>query len=571
MKKYLIESKKLFVINIFFVVIDSSLYTFLAFLIKDLIDAGISKNIENFTNIMLISIFFIAILLISSYLREIFFAKYIQDSMTILRYDIFSSIMNKDKKNFHDKNTSYYISLINNDLELIQRGYFLNFLNIIQAIFSFLIATLGLLKLNTFIAIFVLIISIIPIIVPYIFKTKLSRLKKTFSDSLSSTTKITKDFLLGFDTIKSFNFKNEVLKKYSEYNHNIEQSRYHFSSFNAIVNLIISLFSYLSYFLVLGIGTYLVIKNKTTVGTFVATIQLMEYISAPVANISYIIADFKSVKLIGNKIIKIIDQPTPKNLGSKKNNFINSVEFKNVSFSYNQQHFALKNISFKIFKGQKIAIMGKSGSGKSTLINLLLKYYDNYTGNILIDDINIKNINSESIYNLISVIHQDIFLFDTSLKNNITLFKNYSEQSIKKVISMCNLQDLVYSLEDNINSNIGENGYTISGGEKQRISISRALIRKSPILISDEATNSLDNKTSYLIENSLLNMPDLTLISITHKFSKQLLEKYDLIIVLKDSNIVEIGPFNKLISNKSYFYELYSLTESKKLANTSTS
>ncbi|WP_050069736.1 ABC transporter ATP-binding protein [Anaerosalibacter massiliensis] len=571
MKKYLIKSKKLFIINVLFVIIDSSLYTFIAFLIKDLIDTSINKNMERFTNIALISIFFIIILLISSYLREIFFAKYIQYNMTVLRYDIFSKIINRNKENFHGKNTSHYISLINNDLELIQRGYFLNFLNIIQAILSFFIATLGLLKLNTIIAVFILIISTIPIIVPYIFNNKLSTLKKSFSDSLSSLMKITKDFLLGFETIKSFNLQNTILCKYNKHNSNMEQSRYNFFSLNAMVNLIINLFSYLSYFIVLGIGTYLVIKDKTTVGTFVATIQLMEFISGPITNISYIIADFKSMLLIGNKIIKVVDENTLEDLGLKKNSFVNSIEFKNISFSYNQQNLALKNISFKIVKGQKVAIVGKSGCGKSTLINLLLKYYDNYTGDIFIDNINIKNINSESIHNLISVIHQDVFMFDTSFKNNLTLFKNYSEQDINKVINVCKLYGLVNNLQNGINSNIGENGYAISGGEKQRISIARALIRKSPILILDEATNSLDNKTSYLIENSLLNISDLTLISITHKFSKQLLEKYDLIIVLKDSNIVEIGPFNKLMNNKNYFYELYSLTESKKPANINTS
>ncbi|WP_257490295.1 ABC transporter ATP-binding protein [Anaerosalibacter massiliensis] len=543
----------------------------MAFLIKDLIDTSINKNTERFTNIALISIFFIIILLISSYLREIFFAKYIQYNMTVLRYDIFSKIINRNKENFHGKNTSHYISLINNDLELIQRGYFLNFLNIIQAILSFFIATLGLLKLNTIIAVFILIISTIPIIVPYIFNNKLSTLKKSFSDSLSSLMKITKDFLLGFETIKSFNLQNTILCKYNKHNSNMEQSRYNFFSLNAMVNLIINLFSYLSYFIVLGIGTYLVIKDKTTVGTFVATIQLMEFISGPITNISYIIADFKSMLLIGNKIIKVVDENTLEDLGLKKNSFVNSIEFKNISFSYNQQNLALKNISFKIVKGQKVAIVGKSGCGKSTLINLLLKYYDNYTGDIFIDNINIKNINSESIHNLISVIHQDVFMFDTSFKNNLTLFKNYSEQDINKVINICKLYGLVNNLQNGINSNIGENGYAISGGEKQRISIARALIRKSPILILDEATNSLDNKTSYLIENSLLNISDLTLISITHKFSKQLLEKYDLIIVLKDSNIVEIGPFNKLMNNKNYFYELYSLTESKKPANINTS
>ena len=565
MKRYLLKSKKLFLINVFFVVLDSFLYTTLVFVIKELIDISVSKELTKFPKVLTFAIIYILLILTTTYFRKIFLAKYIKFNVSTLRNDVFKKLISRNKKDFCSENTANYISIINNDIEILQRNYFYNFLIILQAICSFIIACVGLFKLNIYIAIAILTLSMLPVAVPYIFAKKLAILKKSYSDNFSQFIRIAKDFLSGFEVIKSFNIQNKIYSKYNQINNELENSRYNFSKFNARTGFVVDAFSYAAQFAAYGIGTYLIIKDKTTIGTFVAAIQLMEFISAPVRNISGIIGSFKSVKLISKKVLNILDEKTPEEKGIHKNSFDHSIEFKDVSFSYIDGKETLKNISFRINKGEKYAIVGKSGSGKSTILKLLLKYYDEYTGEILIDELNNKHIDSSSIYNLISVIQQDVFMFDTTIKENIALFENYETDTLNRIFKNAGISDFINSLEHKENSHIGENGSSISGGEKQRVALARAFIRNTPILALDEATASLDNETSFTIEKSLLKMKEITLLVVTHKLSEQLLKEYDKIIVLKDGLIEEMGTFHNLINNKGYFYNLFTLEELTKV------
>ncbi|WP_415340233.1 ATP-binding cassette domain-containing protein, partial [Clostridium perfringens] len=201
-----------------------------------------------------------------------------------------------------------------------------------------------------------------------------------------------------------------------------------------------------------------------------------------------------------------------------------------------------------------------SGSGKSTIIKLLLNYYNDFDGEITIDNISSKDIKPSSLYKMISIIHQNVFMFDGSIKDNITLFENFDELKVEEAIKFSGLNSLVNSLDNGYNSSVGENGQNISGGEKQRIAIARSIIRKTPILVLDEATSSLDNETGYNIENSILSIPKLTCLVITHKLIKDLLIKYDGIIVIQNGTVVEFGNFDELIDMKGYFYSLYNIS-----------
>ncbi len=557
MIRYILKSKVLFGANVLIVLIDSFLCTSFAFVIKNLIDISTTKRLNEFPRAILFSFIYIIFIVLTGYFKSIFLAKYIKDNTANLRDDLFNKLLLKNKQDFSSENTGNYISIINNDVDILQRCYFSNIIFILQALFSFVIASLGLFKLNIYIAISILSLSLIPVAVPYLFTKKLSSFKKSYSDSLSSFIKAAKDYLSGFEVIKSYNSQERIFSKFSKINNFVEISRYKVSKNNADMNLIVELFSYAAHFSALGIGTLLLINDKTTVGTFVAAIQLMEFINAPVKNISYIIGSLRSTKLIIKKVIGILDEKTTGDMGLLKNSFDNSIEFKEVSFLYGGKKEALKNISFKINKGEKLLIVGKSGSGKSTLLKLLLRYYDDFDGDILIDGLNIKDISSSSLYRLISTMQQDIFIFDSSIRDNITLFEDYPNDDFDRAVFKSGLSEFINSLESKENSNIRENGCNVSGGEKQRISMARSLIRNTPILVLDEATASLDNDTSLKIENTLLSIPNITLIIVSHRFSEPLLKGCDKIIVLDNGEIVESGKFSDLMSLQGYFYDLY--------------
>nr|WP_276537048.1 ABC transporter ATP-binding protein [Anaerosalibacter massiliensis] len=286
----------------------------------------------------------------------------------------------------------------------------------------------------------------------------------------------------------------------------------------------------------------------------------MNNIKFPIITISSKFNILKGSKPIIDKIEKILNSEKSSDKLIEKNEFNDNIFFKNVSFSYKDDRKILRNVSFTIKKNKKYAIIGPSGSGKSTILKLLLGYFDNFDGEIFIDDINMKLISKEYIYRLISVIQQDIYMFDSSIEENIKLFGEYSNEELKRAIKLSGLEPLIDKLNGEIKTKVGENGSNLSGGEKQRVSIARSIIKNTPIMILDEATSSLDKQTALNIENSILSLKNTTCIVVTHKLNENILKKYDEIIFIKEGEICEIGSFNQLMDNKKNFYDFYSST-----------
>lgn len=218
----------------------------------------------------------------------------------------------------------------------------------------------------------------------------------------------------------------------------------------------------------------------------------------------------------------------------------------------------LTGIDCLIEKGKKYVIVGKSGCGKSTLIKLLSGYYSAYTGEILYDDKELHMLDKDNVVQLSSIIHQNIYMFDETIYDNICLHENYPEKKIEKVIEESGLTEFISELPTGLQYQVGENGSNLSGGQKQRIAVARALIRNKPILILDEGTSAIDMQTAYDIENRLLKMEDLTLITITHHLEKDLLDKYDEVFYMENGSIKERGSFKQLISISSCFAEFFS-------------
>ena len=239
--------------------------------------------------------------------------------------------------------------------------------------------------------------------------------------------------------------------------------------------------------------------------------------------------------------------------------FNECIEFKNVSFKYDQSS-VLKNISLKINKGEMIAIVGASGSGKSTLVNLIPRFYDQMSGKITIDRIDISNLSRLNIRSLIGIVSQESILFNSSIKENIVLGNSDSGSNDKLLnsLSIANANEFINEFQENINYNVGDNGSNLSGGQKQRIAIARAVYSSSPILILDEATSSLDSKSEKLVQNAIDKlMINKTSIVIAHRLST--IQNADKIIVLDKGEIIEEGSHNELIKNNSIYKKLISL------------
>lgn len=457
---------------------------------------------------------------------------------------------------------SEFISLINNDVKLIEENYIKSFICIAKDILLFVMSLFLLLRINIYLTIVIVLIGWLPIFIPLLLNKKNQRLKETYSKNLEIFLEKIREVSQGFEVIKSFNIEHKITNLIYADNTNLENAKFKSSSFEGMLRATSIVTGFTMFFINLLISGYFVLKGDITIGSMIAAVQLMNYIVNPLVSISQYTTRIKSVsKLIykiEEKLLNKINTIDNHNLITEPINFEKSITIENLSYSYDNVRETLTNINLKIEKGKKYALVGESGCGKTTLLKILLNEINDYTGKVTIDNIDIQQIHPKILYDNITFIHQKIFMFKDTIKNNICLYNNFSDEQINLSIKQAGLSKTIQKHTNGYNTLIGEDGISLSGGEVQRVAIARSLIKNSQILLVDEATSALDNLTARAIENSLINL-NQTVLSITHQLDKDILNKYDEIIVMKDGKIIEIGTFNDLVNRKGYFYYMYSM------------
>ena len=557
--KYLFKYKLLFFTRVLTISLAALSVICFDFMMGFIVDIFSNGETEKFVPIILASIFLIILLFVTEYIDGYVMSSYIKNTVNYLRCDIFTKILNKDMKDFSLDNSGKYISILYNDIKIIEDSLLNNIFLVISSFISFIISLLFLFSISPSIVIFIVIFGILGFVIPNVLSKKLIIEKNNYSHNLEEITSVTKDLFSGFEVIKGFNIGSKINTIFKNSSNTVESTKKKCSILESIIKGFSLSFSVTVYLGVLILGGYLMYKGEISVGTAIIIIQLSTHIVGPVKTSISLINQIKSVSLIADKIDEILYDSCEDIEEISLPKFENSIEVKNLDFSYTNDRKALNNINLTFEKNKKYAIVGESGCGKSTLIKLLMRYYKDYNGDILIDNKDIHKIFSNDLYKNMSMIQQNVFMFDDSIKENIKLFANYSDEEVLSICNRSGLSNLISRLPDGINSLVGENGNKLSGGEKQRIAIARSLINNTKILILDESTSALDNETAYNLESSLLSIDDLTLIVVTHKLIKNILLNYDEIIVMKDGMVIEKGSFDYLISLKGYFYSLYYL------------
>lgn len=557
--KYLFKYKLLFFTRVLTISLAALSVICFDFMMGFIVDIFSNGETEKFVPIILASIFLIILLFVTECVDGYVMSSYIKNTVNYLRCDIFTKILNKDMKDFFLDNSGKYISILYNDIKIIEDSLLNNIFLVISSFISFIISLLFLFSISPSIVIFIVIFGILGFVIPNALSKKLIIEKNNYSHNLEEITSVTKDLFSGFEVIKGFNIGSKINTIFKNSSNTVESTKKKCSILESIIKGFSLSFSVTVYLGVLILGGYLMYKGEISVGTAIIIIQLSTHIVGPVKTSISLINQIKSVSLIADKIDEILYDSCEDIEEVSLPKFENSIEVKNLDFSYTNDRKALNNINLTFEKNKKYAIVGESGCGKSTLIKLLMRYYKDYNGDILIDNKDIHKIFSNDLYKNMSMIQQNVFMFDDSIKENIKLFANYSDEEVLSICDRFGLSNLISRLPDGINSLVGENGNKLSGGEKQRIAIARSLINNTKILILDESTSALDNETAYNLESSLLSINDLTLIVVTHKLIKNILLNYDEIIVMKDGMVIEKGSFDYLISLKGYFYSLYYL------------
>ena len=422
-------------------------------------------------------------------------------------------------------------------------------------IFSLLAMFIG----NWYLTLLVIIASIIPMMISGFIGQKSAYLQKSAMIADQKYLAKVKDILSGFLVIKSFNVKEAIRQDYRNESEKLDEIYFMKGKFDVLANVISQLSGMIVFLVAFGGGMYLVFNGSTTIGSVTAIVQLVNFVVMPLKEVGMGMSKFREgqATLDAFEVKDVIELQT----GKMKEYFDDVISFSNIDFSYpNTEEKIFNHLSLKIQKGEKIAIVGMSGSGKSTLLNLLLRFYDVTSGHISIDNQDIQAISAESLYNLMTIVQQDVYIFDDTLRANITLNQSFTDEEIKQAVHQSGLESYVLENESGLQTLCGENGSNLSGGQKQRLSIARALIRKTPILLLDEATSSLDNQVTTEIENSILDIQNLTALVVTHKLNKNILKKYDRILFMKDGIIVEDGSFSDLMDRRGEFYKLFELS-----------
>ena len=530
-----------------------------AYSIKGIIDSGMSQNKEALTQAVLVGatvIFIYAGLnFISLRLRN----KLVRQIMSRYKNKVFQSILDRDYRDFSKEKSGKFISVLTENMKKIEQDYLHQYFNISKNLSLMIFSLLAMFIGNWFLTLLVIIASIIPMMISGFIGQKSASLQNSSMIADQKYLAKVKDIIAGFLVIKSFNLKEIIYQDYSHESENLDEIYFIKGKFDVLANVISQLSGMIVFLVAFGGGMYLVFGGHTTIGSVTAIVQLVNFVVMPLNEIGMGMSKFREGQAILDafEVKDVIELQT----GKTKEYFDDVISFSNVDFSYpNAEEKIFNNLSLQIKKGEKIAIVGMSGSGKSTLLNLLLRFYDVTSGYISIDNQDLQAISAESLYNLMTIVQQDVYIFDDTLKANITLSQSFTEDDIKKAVQQSGLESYILENKLGLQTSCGENGLNLSGGERQRLSIARALIRKTPILLLDEATSSLDNKVTTEIENSILEIQDLTVLVVTHKLNKSMLKKYNRILFMKNGVIVEDGSFDNLMDRKGEFYKLVELS-----------
>lgn len=388
---------------------------------------------------------------------------------------------------------------------------------------------------------------------------------KKYRKIAEKTTGLIGELVRGVRDIKVLNAQDSFMKKVNTEITKVNDERYKMSTVNRKYTFLANSVDDILEFLLVLLGVFMIYSKYLTIANFVIIYMYRSKVFNLLYMVSSLIEWYKDFELSANRVFEVIDSDVFKKekFGKKHLKKVNGdFEFKNVSFGYDDKK-VLKNVSFKVRHNETVSFVGKSGSGKTTIFSLLAKLYDVTEGEILIDGVNVNKLDRNSIRGNISIITQNPYIFNATIRENLTLVKdNLKEKDMIKACKMACLHDYVMSLPDGYDTLVGEGGITLSGGQRQRLAIARALVQNTEIILFDEATSALDNETQESIQKAINNMKrKYTIMIIAHRLSTVI--NSDRILVLNNGVIEATGTHDELLNSNKYYKKLYNLELSK--------
>ena len=420
----------------------------------------------------------------------------------------------KNINEFQKDNNGQYISSLTNDMNTIENNYIEAIYQVNLCIINFIVSIIVIYTVSPIALVVAIVISVVSTILTMVISKPLQNHQSQRSKLFEGYTSYIKEVLSAFSIIKANNLSEKVKRDYSEKSYSIQHKGY---IIDKILTYFLSVQSFiinLSFFGITGIAVYLALTGVLTAGGVILVVNSTDKIISPIIQLGEYLPKIISVKPLFNSEIKL----------------------KDISFGYDDE-LILKDINLTIKKGNKYLVVGPSGGGKSTLLKLLRKYFIPSKGIIMIDNNDLKDVTKRSYFGNIANVEQQVFLFEDTLRNNLTLYKDYPEEEIELAIKRAGLKDFVQNLNSGLDTMLYDNGKNISGGEKSRIAIARGLLAKTDIIYLDEAFASLDAQIAKEIEKTLLDLDGITVVNVSHVIFEETKSCYNQIITVANGRI----------------------------------
>ena len=467
-------------------------------------------------------------------IRQLSLSKYRTNKVFTLKERVMARVSYMTPQKFQEEKGQNYVTILSNEIDMLVENYYVTRLEFTYSVLVLISSIVALFYINGYLALIIIISTVCPILASVVQGKTIENRTNVYTMALEKLNVMIGNLVNGYPTIKVNHVEHEYMRILNQSNEEAARSEFAQAKTKVRINMIIGLLAYIGEIVMVGFSIYEIAQGHLTVGALVGALQLSEMLAIPTNSISYQISEMKGVKGIRVKISQLLAKPEePEKLDTFPP--IETIELKDVSFYY-QEKCILSHVNYRFETGKKYLILGENGSGKSTLFKLLSGFETEYEGSILVNGTDIRKL-WPTLYEQIGVVLQDAFMFDDTLLRNITLYRPELEKRVAPVMRSLGMDAFLAS--HSLNQEFQTTKGNLSGGEKQKLALTRVLIQDKRIILLDEATANMDKDSSQEIISRLLQAQGLTIISIEHKVSPELLPMYDKILELKELNLKE--------------------------------
>ncbi|MCL2828281.1 MAG: ABC transporter ATP-binding protein/permease [Oscillospiraceae bacterium] len=553
MGRYFKEHKLLVAATVVFCIAIGVIQAGIAVLIQRVLDMALAGEAEQFIRALLFAVVYFAVMGLTLYLATLLGFKTALRVLKSMRRAVFAGVMRQNMEEFYSVNTADYLSALNNDMKIIEENYLNHIFDIVYHAVLFVASLIVMFYFDVFVTLVVIGISVLMMVIPGIIGVALQKRQVVQSEKLSAFMARTKDFFSGFEIIRTYRMSLFTKKSFEAKNDELFTAQYRVGKLAAALAGVTATLALLTSVAAIFLSAHFILIGRITAGVLLGLVQASGQLVSPIGAILGIFPMIQGAKPIIERINRFADHAPTGFVGTQAPTFETGITVSNLHFGYTEEDTTLQDVSVAFERGKKYAIIGGSGCGKSTLVKLLTGYYSKYEGEIAYDGVDLHQLDMEKLGELSATIHQNIYLFDETIQDNICLHRDYSEDELQRTLAISGVDLFLSAGGKDLSDPVGENGANLSGGQRQRIAVARALILNKPLLILDEGTSSLDLQTAYDIESRLLKEDALTLVTITHALNPELLQAYDRIIFMKDGAIAETGTYTELMQKNGMF------------------